>query len=50
MGQKQISRFPLNEKFRGLSGLSGYVPDYAIWIRIQGYDINFVEKNNFKNI
>ena len=29
MAQKQISRFPLNEKFSGLSGLSGHVPNYA---------------------
>ena len=31
MAQKQISRFPLNEKFSGLSGLSrlsGHVPNY----------------------
>ena len=32
MAQKQISRFPLNEKFSGLSRLSGlsrHVPNYA---------------------
>ena len=28
MAQKQISRFPLNEK---LSGLSGHVPNYECW-------------------
>ena len=29
MAQKQISRFPLNEKFSGLSGGSGHVPNYV---------------------
>ena len=29
MAKKQISRFPLNEKFSGFSGLSGHVPNYA---------------------
>ena len=30
MDQKQISRFPLNEKFSGLSGLTGHVTNYDI--------------------
>ena len=30
MAQKQISRFPLNEKFSELSGLSGHVPNYGL--------------------
>ena len=29
MAQKQISRFPLNEKFSRLGGLSGHVPNNA---------------------
>ena len=28
MAQKQISRFPPNEKFSGFSGLSGHAPNY----------------------
>ena len=38
MAQKQISRFPLNEKFSGLSvlrGLSGHVPNYEYDITLQ---------------
>ena len=30
MARKRISRFLLNEKFSGLSGLSGHVPNYAL--------------------
>ena len=29
MGPKKFSSFPLNEKFSGLSVLSGIVPNYA---------------------
>ena len=36
MAQKRISRFLLNEKFSGLSGLSGQVPNYDV------YNVKFV--------
>ena len=42
MGQKQVSRFPLNPKFSGFSGLSGrsgLVPNWVdekhiVWIQL----------------
>ena len=41
MAQKRISRFPLDEKFSGLSGLIGHVPNYALeveplWFKLLG--------------
>ena len=39
MGPKKFSSFPLNEKFSGLSGLSGLVPNSANieWPRMKGH-------------
>ena len=47
MAQKQISRFPLNEKFSGLSGLSGHVPNYGLGGLVPNYANSFALEKAF---